>query len=53
MNENINKLIIFSGGILIGYIIGKKETCSKCQDKNYIIKQLKSPAYCRDFPFYY
>jgi hypothetical protein len=38
MDEKMNKLLIFSGGILIGYLIGKTKKCDLCFAKDYMIQ---------------
>jgi len=47
MKETLNKMIIFSTGIAIGYYLGKRKKCSDCDTKDYVINELKLPAYVR------
>lgn len=52
MNENITKLVIFGGCLAIGYIIGNNKIeinkCHGCEIRDYVINELKIPAYARD-----
>ncbi len=47
MKETLNKMIIFSTGIAIGYYLGRRKKCSACDKKDYVINELKLPAYVR------
>jgi hypothetical protein len=47
MTETLNKMVIFSTGIAIGYYLGKRKKCSDCDKKEYVINELKLPAYVR------
>ena len=47
MTETLNKMVIFSKGIAIGYYLGKRKKCSDCDKKEYVINELKLPAYVR------
>ena len=47
MKETLNKLLLFSTGITIGYYLGQRKKCSDCNKKDYVINELKLPAYVR------
>ncbi len=47
MKETLNKMIIFSTGIAIGYYLGQRKKCCDCNKKDYVINELKLPAYVR------
>jgi len=47
MKETLNKMIVFSTGIAIGYYLGCRKKWSGCNNKDYVINELKLPAYVR------